>query len=94
MAVESFWQLVGKGYQQALSNMPSIACQHGQQTPCTRDMGVLAFTKMDEDLALHDVHTLMVAKTFAGEDNTTQHWPDGSCYGRKKVYFENKKEIM
>ena len=55
-------------------------------------MGELAFTKMDDNYALQDVHTLIVAETFAGEDNTTQYWPGGSCYGRKEECSKNKKE--
>ena len=38
-------------------------------------MGVLVFTKIDDDHALKDVNTLTVAETFIREDSTTQHWP-------------------
>ena len=52
---------------------PSTACQHGHRPPCARDMGDLAFTKMDEVYAPRDVHSMTVAEMFAGEDNMTQH---------------------
>ena len=54
--------------------------------------GNLAFIKMEDDYALQDVHTLTVAETFMGVDNTPQHWPGGSCYSRKEECSKNKKE--
>lgn len=42
------------------------------------------------DRHVQDVHTLTVAETFTDKDNTTLHWPDGSCYSRKKECSKNK----
>ena len=54
-------------------------------------MGVLVFTKIDDDHALKDVKMLTIVDTFVREDNTTQHWLGGLCYSRKKECLENKK---
>ena len=55
-------------------------------------MGDLAFTMMDNDYALQDVHTPIVVETFVGKDNMTQHWSGGSWYCRKEGCSKHKKE--